>query len=300
MHIEASISPIVTRQTSINGDVVANTQSAANTPDSVDALQLLQSQNFMAKGSGGKSAVGGLPAPKEGAPPQETANHLSTLNGDQLGTDIYAFMALFQKIAQSMRDTARTQRTTELQAQTSELLNAADEMRKAAASRFTAACIQGGFQIATGMLQMGASAMSVRASAKAGASEFEASNATRKAASTTDATAKSTLEETAALATRASKEATNSANTWQNRAQFANSTGTGLGGIVSSFFTQEAGKHDASSAEAQSRAKEHETAAQQASDDMQRMLDIIRDIRDKLQAIEQSAVETNRSIARNI
>jgi hypothetical protein len=43
-----------------------------------------------------------------------------------------------------------------------------------------------------------------------------------------------------------------------------------------------------------------ESGAQHANDMMQQMMDVIRDIRDKLGAIEQSRGETNRGIARNL
>ena len=50
----------------------------------------------------------------------------------------------------------------------------------------------------------------------------------------------------------------------------------------------------------ETQAKVHETGVQHANDMMQQMMDVIRDVRDKLQSIQQAAVETNRGIARNI
>lgn len=47
-------------------------------------------------------------------------------------------------------------------------------------------------------------------------------------------------------------------------------------------------------------AKAHEEATRQADEMMRSMQDLIREVREKLQAIEQSRVETNRGIARNI
>lgn len=46
--------------------------------------------------------------------------------------------------------------------------------------------------------------------------------------------------------------------------------------------------------------REHELAVENANDMMQQMQDIIRDVRDKLAAIDQARNETNRGIARNI
>jgi thiaminase len=299
MQINASIQN-ASVHTPTDVDTVAGSRDTPSTSGTVDTMELLQSKALIEKSAGEKSAAAGLQSPKEGAPAPSTANTLKSLSDDQVSTDIYAFMALFQKIAQSMRDTARTQRATELEAQTSELLNAAQEMREAAASRFNAAIVQGTFQIVSGAAQIAASSVSLAKSAKAGSKEFDASASSREAESATDAAKKLELQETASELTKQSKAAGAAASFAHDMGQASNGIITGAGGILSGWFSKEGGDHDATSAEAQARAKVHETAAQQASDQMQQMMDVIRDIRDKLQAIQQSAVETNRSIARNI
>ncbi|MEC4720732.1 type III secretion system translocon subunit SctB [Noviherbaspirillum sp. CPCC 100848] len=75
---------------------------------------------------------------------------------------------------------------------------------------------------------------------------------------------------------------------------------SGLGGIVSSSIKLGADMADAKRSELEATAKTHENASQQANDMMQQMQDIIRDIREKLQAINQASIEANRGIARNI
>ena len=75
-----------------------------------------------------------------------------------MGADIYSFMALFQKLAQTMRDTARTDRNTMLQTQVKALQDSANEMRSAAALRFAAGVVQGAMQLAGGVAQVGFSA----------------------------------------------------------------------------------------------------------------------------------------------
>ncbi|MCY1311373.1 hypothetical protein D9M70_616640 [compost metagenome] len=63
---------------------------------------------------------------------------------------------------------------------------------------------------------------------------------------------------------------------------------------------RKAAEHDAKRSEMEAQAKVHESGMQQASEMAQQMMDVIRDMRDKLSAIEQSRLETNRGIARNI
>jgi hypothetical protein len=187
-----------------------------------------------------------------------TNEMLGGLSSTQVGADMYAVMALFQKISQEMRNASRTQRATELQTQVSTLESAAQKIREAASQRYNAAIAQGVFQIAGGLTQMGTSFGSLSAK--------------------TDNTAK----------------------VWHGAGQASSSILGGIGGIVSGSFNYQAGQDDADRAHLEAQAKIHESASQQANDQMQQMLEVIRDVRDKLQAIEQSAVETNRSIARNI
>lgn len=83
---------------------------------------------------------------------------------------------------------------------------------------------------------------------------------------------------------------------WQSAAQ----TITATGGLASEMANFTASLHDARKAELEASASAHDAAASQANDEMQQMQDMLRDIRDKLSAMEQSNIETNRGIARNI
>ena len=74
----------------------------------------------------------------------------------------------------------------------------------------------------------------------------------------------------------------------------------GIGAIPAAIFTQRAAELDANKANLETEAKMHENAQQQANETMQQMMDVIRDVREKLQSIEQANLETSRSIARNI
>lgn len=74
----------------------------------------------------------------------------------------------------------------------------------------------------------------------------------------------------------------------------------GLGDIAAAALNYEASKADADVKRHEAKAKLHESAQAEANDMMQQMMDVIRDVRDKVSAIDQSRIETNRGISRNI
>lgn len=74
----------------------------------------------------------------------------------------------------------------------------------------------------------------------------------------------------------------------------------GVGAFTAAGFSRDAAEADADKANLDTEAKMHENAQQQANETMQQMMDVIRDVREKLQSIEQANLETSRSIARNI
>ncbi|MNH45096.1 hypothetical protein D3C81_2310010 [compost metagenome] len=70
--------------------------------------------------------------------------------------------------------------------------------------------------------------------------------------------------------------------------------------MVNASQERKAAEHDAKKAELEALSKVHDSATQQATEMAQQMMDVIRDVREKLSSIEQSRMETNRGIARNI
>lgn len=181
-----------------------------------------------------------LPAPESFTLTPTTMAHLGALGDHQTSADISTFLALFQKLAQQMRDTARTQRSADMQAQVTSLQGAAEQMKDAAQSRYTASMTQGLMQIVGGFMQL-----------STGKDGFTG-------------------------------------------------IGSGLGSMLSAGDTLKAGLADARRSELEADAKVFETGVQHANDTMQQMMDVIRDVREKLQGMQQSAIETNRGIARNI
>lgn len=256
----------------------------------------------------GKDRNSDLAPPKAGSTITMSEKAAQQLNdaSNMASADLMDFMALFQQLAQQMRNAQREVRQAEMQAQVSTLMNAAEQMKEAAAQRFTAAVVEGAMQIAGGAMQIGMSAGSMASTIKGAQMQKTADNFTAKAENLK-------MQGNSADAPKVLGNQMSAAH-WQEKASVASGRGmaldgygrglsqsvSGLGGIVSASFKYEADMADAKRAELEAVAKTHENASQQANDMMQQMQDIIRDIREKLQSISQATIEANRGIARNI
>ncbi len=202
------------------------------------------------------------PATSQAATAQ-LGTELAALESSQ-PVDIYAIMALVHKSAQGMRNTNREIRASELHAQVGELLSAANDMQKAANFRLAAGIVQGVTQMASGAAAVGLSMSS------------SPSN-----------------DPDAAAGARV--------NTYSKTFIDGVSGGIGgMGGVITAGLKFGADKADVSAKRHETSAKLHESARSAANEMMQQMMDVIRDVKDKLSAIDQSRIETNRGIARNI
>ena len=241
----------------------------------------------------------GLPQPPPLTLASTTMAHLGSLGDDQTSADITTFMALFQQLAQQMRNTARTQRSADMQAQVTALQGAAAQMKDAAQSRFIAAMIQGTAQVVGGLAQAGFSMLSARRSLE-GISKDAAGRADLNQAKTATPSERSILHKQGLAAMEEGKKFHAYAARHQSFSQASGGVVSGTATLFSTFYTREADEADARRSELEVQARVFETGVQHANDTMQQMMDVIRDVRDKLQSIQQSAIETNRSIARNI
>lgn len=222
------------------------------------------------------------------------------ISTEDCSTDIYAFMALFQKLAQQMRNTGRELRTSEVNAQVGALLSSADELQKSADFKLAAGIVQGAFQIAGGALQAGLAA----ASAKSGIEGMEADQTSSKfaseAATETDSYRQGVYSKIAAESSENAKLAGFDANKYQSYSQAAGGFTGGIGGIVGASLSHTADQADIESKKKEAEAKKHDTGYSEANEMMSQMMDIIRDIRGAMKDMEQSRQETTRGIARNI
>ncbi|SAI25260.1 outer protein D [Bordetella ansorpii] len=268
---------------------------------------------------GGSDALGlrGLkqPASSYTAGASDASQALGKLDVGTLGTDIYSVMALFQKCAQEQRDAARQVRDADLSAQVATLKNAAQEIRNAAQERMVGAIVQGAFQIAAGAVQMGAGIASGIQGVKAASQQHQSAMMSKEAvldkqASVGDGltdTQRTAYQNSAEAFTARGKEFDAQAAVHTNRSQVLNASGMasgqilgGIGTIVNATQERKAAEHDAKRSELEAQAKVQEDSSQKANELMQQMMDVIRDVRDKLSSIDQSRLETNRGIARNI
>jgi len=282
-------------QETLPGQLVPNGESAARKDLHIELLAVPPAP--------AKSAAAvNLPAPVAFTSASDTLAHLGTLGDNQTSADIYSFMALFQKLAQEMRGSARIQRNADMQAQTASLQGAAAEMRSAAKSRFVGAVIQGSMQIAGGLAQAGFSARAasktlesaqLKADGKGMLLELKEGSANMGPAR------QSALQNGGDALVAQSKIAEAAAGKATAYSQGAG-TISALGNMVGAGLTLKADLHDARRSELEAQASVFDTSVQHSNDTMQQMMDVIRDVREKLGSMQQAAVETNRGIARNI
>ena len=206
-----------------------------------------------------------LPLPSENAAVGDLRDKLDAVI---VLLDIHAVMTVLHKAAQQMRDQAREIRNSELQSQVISLLNAADEIREAANLRLAAAILSGVGQIAGGAASIGLAVNGAAISVTGIAIGGDVGNGLATIGKATS-----------------------------DSAQGVNSVLASLGQISSSIPERLAADRDANKAKLEADARVHEQAVQQAGEAMQQMAEIIRDVREKIGAIEQAQIETNRAIA---
>jgi hypothetical protein len=253
---------------------------------------------------------------------------MGNLNSETVSTDIYSVMALIQKLAQEQRNSARAVRDANLEQQVTQLKDAAQEIRNAAHERFIGGVVAGAMQLAGGAIQMGSAVLSGVKSAQAASKFSEANQASKSAAAAQNEIAGLNQNAKGIVDKDLKNEFNQAIDKFQNQSRMdklnakflenqANDLSSkaanrqafgqgasgllgGIGGIVNASQERQAAEFDARKSEAETNAKISDTNMQQANDFMQQMMEMIRDVRDKLGAIEQSNVETNRGIARNI
>jgi hypothetical protein len=222
-------------------------------------------------------------------------------------SDIYAAMALFQKFAQEVRNSNREIRTSELQASVQSLMDAAQQMKEAAALRLAAGIVSGVSQVVAGATQVVGGAMSMIQGGRAAAKSNEASPLANEGKFGIDAKGdKISVEQQASSQAKAdtlgsqASALNRSATMWSEGAGGAAKMIGGVGQIAQSVLEHQAALKDAKKAELEAQSKKHDAAMQAANEMMQQMMDVIRDIREKLQSIDQARIETNKTISKNV
>lgn len=215
--------------------------------------------------AGAKSAGSALAEPRGDA--GDVSGTIQQMNSlpKTLNIDITAMLRVFQEVGQQMRTTARETRQQETQAMVSAQMQAAEKIREAAHERMIGGIVNGAMQIAGGAIQMGGAIKGAR--------------------------------------DLAGSQTQHTLTTVQNRNTITGGIAAGVGGvgqITQSAQDAKASGHDARKAELDAMARVHESGREESRELSNQMMEVIRDIQDKLGGIEQSRLETNRGIARNI
>lgn len=238
------------------------------TPDQLDQVErALLKQGFTIKLPSGASV--------SSEQQLDALKSLESIGSSDFCADAMDFMKIFAQCQQLMRQTARTERAMELSAQVGALNDAANAMKAAADKRLAAGIAQGVAGIVGGCVQIGA-----------GITQIGLAGSAFKATSNND----KVLGDLRA-----------------SQAQAAGQIGTGIsgivtsmGGIVASTLTHAADMEEVKKTRLETEAKVHETGVQHANEMMQSAEEIIRDMKEKMAALQQAQTETTRGIARNI
>jgi hypothetical protein len=231
------------------------------------------------------AAAGPRAVLQAGTKPAAGAGAIAALNAD-----LFDQMALFQQLALALRGEARAAHRDAMVAQAAELQRAAEQIRQAAEHRFSAAVTAGLMSQAAGVVTGGAIGA---VSAGVGVGSL-----TSKVGGLTSKSTEGVGKRGAASATTRAPGGVGAGRVSGVGAGMT-AIGAGLGTSLGGGSGQAEAKSDAA-AEKDASARADDAARQQSEDLMREMMEVIRDVREKLAEIEQSTVETNRVIARGI
>lgn len=292
------------------GDIAPGGKKELSPEEAALLLQQLQQVD-----GGGHKATQGVPPPETGHRSDGVKGMEQAIGNAQtnLATDIYEFMALYSKIAQQMRATAREQRQSELTAQVSAINTAAEKMVEAAQERFTAAMVQGITQIVGGAISIGSGAFTLGKIASASKPKVDLPESSDMPTSRPRSNAMVNAERPTNLGQTGTKTAHTSDADFAPGSKFSlelqakqslfSGSGqlvTGSGGMIAAGFEREASMLDSEGKEQEALGTAAQARREGQQEIAQTMADLLRDIREQLRAMVQAEVESNKGIARNI
>lgn len=256
----------------------------------IGGFDALKSGVEIAQPGGGKEGAG--------APPAGLGEKLNKMTSV---SDIFQVMALFQQISQEARNAAREDRQATLDMRVQQMGEAAQKMRDAAMERLIGTCVQAGVQVASAAIQIGVSVGSLKATMKAENMNLQAKELQAGAAQAKAQNLPNMAKELGA----ASENMRNASMALNNKVQQAGmlcknagDIALSAGSIIKGGFDYGAANLDADKVEADKKAEIARLGYDRASDMMQQMRDIIRDIQSKLSEMDRSTSETNKQITR--
>lgn len=234
-----------------------------------------------------------------------TARVLDTLSGEELRTDVFAVLAAFSQMTRAMRASGKLELLHKNQQEQTDSLNAAEKMKIAAAERLTSALVQGVMQIVSGMVQLGFQAFALRYTIESAKLDLEAKTQLAniaKGEKLSNLTATEVADQTI-LANTVAADATVHGSRGQlltAAGQASSSLAGGLGSAVGGHNTKRADDAAYEQTTLDIAAKKLATEAAQINELLQHLLELIRDVRETLKALQQMTDDSNRAIVRNI
>lgn len=216
-----------------------------------------------------------------------TQASLSGLTTEDISIDLYSILELLLRIAADQRVRDRDIRQTEIQNQVANQYDAADAILNESKNRKWGQIAAASMQLVGGVAMTASGVASGVFSAKAATTSLDI--AKLESGSDGARALQSTVDRFNGLAHMSTAFG-----------QGVSGITGGAGGVVQSVAEGEAAKFSAEKTELDATSRAHDARAQQLSDEMQQMMDIIRDVLQKLQSMEQSRLQTNQGIARNI
>ncbi|MFY3305610.1 hypothetical protein ACOTEY_25780 [Achromobacter xylosoxidans] len=251
--------------------------------------------------------AGGLPAPKAGkALAKEVGQLLDSLveqYPDAAAADLDQVMRLFYMIQQSSKEARRENARAAAKVGFDAGMSAAANIRSAADERLASARMSAGASIAGGALQVGGGVAGGAFGIKAARENKLAADAQGKLEKvSSDKTSEAYIKQKADFDDLTEKSSTlaSTSQAFITSAPGSAQAVSGAGQMAAADREHEASDIDAQKMKWEAVRAAFESAADAARDDMKGKDDIMRDLRDKLSAIQLSKIETNSRIARNI
>lgn len=260
---------------------VKHTEMALPDPLLMNSIKKLQVQDSL------------LSAPKVSADVSGTIDStLSVLNGMTAGdasSDIFYLMQLMLRASQTQRGATRDIRQSESAAKINLQYDAAQKIRDGADKQLTGAIIAGATQIAGGVI----------AGAGAAISLHQSYSSTSQSQQGQEAKAFGDTVKENEWAASAAKTAAN-AKLASAGSEAGSAVVSATGKAIQAGFDSQAAKTNAEKAELDALVTQRDNIIQGSSESMQQQLDVIRDVLEKLRALDQSRHDVNGSIIRNL
>lgn len=221
---------------------------------------------------------------------QGTSEALGNISEPEVILDITAMLMLFQKLAQEKRTSANKVRAAESEMEKQAYLESAQKIREAAQDRMIGAITGASLQIAGSLTQLAIGAKGFKDISDAIKNDKSITN-TLKADAIKNAPNSDEISN-ALQSSKLSEAILLQARKADGLAESASTISASIGKMAQASMDRDASIKDAQKAELDLQARMHEKASQSAKEEAQQMLEIIRDMRNLIQAENQARKDT--------